>query len=238
MISERTQNIIFCLLLIPAAWIGYHHFFYKNPNYLYVALSFDKPSLAFKDEKAVKIGSEVNLANNLSGLVSKRLVIKESDPSSMLTMLQKKKIDICLSTEIQKKIEGFECLQSKEYASSKLVALVKTNKKISSLEALEDKRIGAQLGSVSEICAKNIAEEFDNSVIFFNNNNQIIPLLKDGHIEAAIIGEISATEFVKKHPELSILELGEYEMAEKYFAYTTDQELLEAFNKVLEANEN
>ncbi|MDR0324491.1 MAG: transporter substrate-binding domain-containing protein [Oscillospiraceae bacterium] len=100
--------------------------------------------------------------------------------------------------------------------------------KIESLDDLDGKKIGVQLGTTGHIYA---AEEYgDDSVELFNKGVEAVMALKNGQVDAVIIDNEPAKVFVSQNDDLTILN---EPFEDEFYAICIAKEntaLLEAFN--------
>lgn len=78
---------------------------------------------------------------------------------------------------------------------------------VHSVDDLEGKKIGVQIGTVGDTYASDYeGDEAGTVVERYSKGNDAIQSLKNGKIDCVIIDEQPAKEFVKRNPELSILD--------------------------------
>ena len=105
---------------------------------------------------------------------------------------------------------------------------------VHSVDDLESKLIGVQLGTTGDIFASDYeGDEAGTSVERYNKGNDAVLALKQGKLDCVIIDEQPAKAFVEKNKELTILE-EEFAIEEYAIAIAKENtELKEEINKAL-----
>ena len=125
---------------------------------------------------------------------------------------------------------------SDSYATGIQVVIVTEDSEITSIDDLEGKMIGTQMGTTGYIYASDTPENGgygEDMVIPYDNGISAVMALKNGQVDAVIIDNAPAKEFVKNNPGLKILD-GEW-VTENYaigFA-KGNTELIDAVNSAL-----
>lgn len=116
------------------------------------------------------------------------------------------------------------------YLSSNVAFIANKNKPINSIEELENKNFGAELGTTKEAAARKIKGA---TVTPFSSNTGALVALKSSKIDAIVLDESVAVKFVENNPELMLV--GTLEGEPKAIAFNKDDtELMEKFNKALQ----
>lgn len=147
-------------------------------------------------------GFDVDLINEIGKNLGYKVTFVDQAFDGLIPALKAGKIDVIVSgmsaTEERKKSVDF----TDEYFSSTQVYLRKKgNKELTSKESLKGKKIGVQLGTIQEIAAKKIEGA---NVVPNESTVTVIMDLNAGKIDAIVLENIVALEYMKKNPELEI----------------------------------
>ena len=116
------------------------------------------------------------------------------------------------------------------YNARQVVIVLEDNEDVNEPDDLEGKSIGVQLGTTSEMLA---SWSFgDDSVVRYNRSFEAIQSLLQGSIDAVILDDQVALNFVAETEGLRILDT-EFEIEEYAIAFPLDSELTEMFNAAI-----
>ncbi len=123
---------------------------------------------------------------------------------------------------------------AEETEAETAAAAAENSSGISSIDDLEGKKIGVQLGTTGDIYATDYeGDEAGTTVERYNKGNDAVMALKQGKIDCVIIDGEPAKEFVKVNDDLTILE-EDFALEEYAIAVSKDRpELTEAINGAL-----
>ena len=205
-----------------------------------------KENIAIKESYVVGTNAEYPpfeyLDNNkISGLdpdiieeAFKRMDIKvtwvNTTFDGLIPALQTKKVDLVIAgmsiTDERLKAVNF----STPYLVSKVVFLGNKNNPINTMEELEGKTFGAELGTTKEISARKIK---DSKVVPFAGTTPALLALKAQKVDVIVVDESVAENYLANNDDLTLI--GYHEGEPKAIAFNKDDvEFLEKFNKTLE----
>jgi len=192
------KKILLCLLLLSSVACQEK----KNENIIKLATSPDYPPFEYKKNGEI-VGFDIDMAKLIAKELGKELSIIEIDFSSLIPALQSGKVDFVISgltvTEDRERNVDF----SDVYYKASIVGLAFQNQNIKNIEDLKDKKIGAQLGSVMEIFAKDQQKELEGvTVTSLSNNLHLLQELKLGRIDILFLEEGQIKDFLSMNPEL------------------------------------
>lgn len=196
---------------------------------LTMATNAEFPPYEFYDGDKI-VGIDAEIAAAVADELGLELKVEDMAFDSIIAAVTSGKADIGLAgmtvTEDRKKNVDF----SDTYATATQVIIVKDGSEVASPDDLEGKKIGVQLGTTGDIYAADI-EGAD--VERFNKGFEAVQSLLQDKIDAVIIDQLPAKEFVAASDGLSILDEAfteeEYAIAVK----KGNTELLEKINKAL-----
>lgn len=184
--------------------------------------------------ESLQNGKIVGLDADIIEAVAEKLGIKyewlDTTFDGLIPALQAKKMDIVIAgmsiTTEREKAVNF----SIPYLTSKVAFVVNKEKPYQTLEELKGKKFGAELGTTKEAVARKIEGA---EVTPFSSSTGALMALKSGKIDAIVLDESVALNFIETNSELMIGVILEGEP--KAIAFNKDDnELKEKFNEVLQ----
>lgn len=213
----------------------------EEKKVLKMATSADYPPFEYIDTAKGSdiIGFDIDLAKALAEKAGYELEVQDMDFNSLIPALQAKQVDIVLSgmtpTPDREKNVDFSGIY---YTANHMIVSLKDNE-IKSLEELDGKIIGVQLGSIQEGKASEIAEKVDLKIENRNKISDLVQELKSGRIDAAIIEDLVANGYFENDPDLAGLTLSDEEEAGSAVAFQKGSALTKEFDDALnEMKEN
>lgn len=213
----------------------------EDKKVLKMATSADYPPFEYIDttKGSEIIGFDIDLANALAEKTGYELEVQDMDFNSLIPALQAKQIDLVLSgmtpTPERKENVDFSDIY---YAANHMILSLK-DKEIKSVEELDGKTIGVQLGSIQEEKAKEIAEKVNVKIENRNKISELIQEMKSGRLDAAIIEDTVANGYFEKDADLAGFKLPDSEEAGSAVAFQKDSPITKEFNDALnEMKEN
>lgn len=175
-------------------------------------------------------GIDVEVAGAIAGKLGLELVVDDMDFDAALLAVQQNKSDIVMAgvtvTEDRQLIMNF----SDSYATGVQVVIVKEGSDVT-LDNLGEKMIGTQRGTTGYIyCTDDFGED---NVIAYDDGLTAVQALNNGQVDAVVIDNAPAKEFVAANPGLVILDTS-YAEEDYAIGMAKGSSLEDAVNAVLE----
>lgn len=189
------------------------------------------PPYEFKEGEKF-VGIDVEIADAIAKELGYELEVVDMEFDSIITSVQQGETDFGMAgmtvTDERKEKINFTV----SYATGVQSVIVKEGSDIKSIEDLEGKKIGVQLGTTGDIYATDdYGAEF---VTQYGKGADAVIALNGGDIDAVIIDNEPAKAFVAGNEGLTILDT-EYAVEDYAIAVAKDNtELLDAIDKALE----
>ena len=181
------------------------------------------------------IGFDIDLANALGEKLGYEIQVKDMDFSGLISALQSKKVDLVLSgmSPTPERAENVDF--SDIYYTARDLVVTADDSNIKSVQDLEGKTVGVQLGSIQEDAAKEIAEIVSVKVENRDRIPQLVEEIKSGRFDAAIIEDVVAKGYLNKDETLTSFPAKEdAEDAGSAIAFPKGSDLTEKFNTELQ----
>lgn len=180
------------------------------------------------------IGFDVDLAKAIAGKLGYEVEIKDMDFGGLIQSLKSGQADFVLAgmtpTEKRKKNVDFSDI----YYTAQHMIISKTDNGIETVEDLEGKTVGVQLGSIQEGKAEEINETVSIKVENRNRIPELIQELKAGRFDAIIIEDTVAKGYLDKEADLTSFTVSDDpEEAGSAIAFPKESDLTEKFNQEL-----
>ena len=177
-------------------------------------------------------GIDVDTAKAIAEKLGLELQIDDMDFDAALLSVQQGKADIAMAgitvTDERKAVMAF----SDSYATGIQSIIVPEGSDIASPDDLAGKKIGTQRGTTGYIyCTDDFGED---SVVAYDNGLAAVQALNNGQVDAVVIDNAPAKEYVAANPGLKVLETS---YAEEDYAIGMNKDntaLVEAVNAALE----
>ena len=177
-------------------------------------------------------GIDVETAKAIAEKLGLELQIDDMDFDAALLSVQQGKADIAMAgitvTDERKAVMAF----SDSYATGIQSIIVPEGSDIASPDDLAGKKIGTQRGTTGYIyCTDDFGED---SVVAYDNGLTAVQALNNGQVDAVVIDNAPAKEYVAANPGLKVLETS---YAEEDYAIGMNKDntaLVEAVNAALE----
>ncbi|OIJ20334.1 ABC transporter substrate-binding protein [Anaerobacillus alkalidiazotrophicus] len=204
---------------------------------LVMGTSADYPPYEFIDTAVSDeiIGFDIDIANYIADQLGFELEIQDMDFNGLVPALTNNRIDFVLAgmTPTPERLENVDF--SDIYYVAEQTIVFNAEKGYTSLEDLEGKKLGVQLGSIQVELANEIAEEIGGIEILERNRiTDLIQEIKTGRIDAAIIEDTVGKGHIEANPELTSFVIVEENEAGSAIAFPKGSELKDEFNKVLQ----
>lgn len=201
---------------------------------LVMATSADYPPYEFIDTSSGSeeiVGFDIDIANYITSELGYGLEITNMDFNGLIPALQAGRADFVMAgmtpTEERKQNADFSII----YYDAKNTIVALADSGLTTVESLNGKRVGVQLGSIQEGAAKEIEGA---EVIPLNRINEIVQELKAGRIDAAIIEDTVAKGYVDANPDLAFTVIEDEGPSGSAIAFPKGSELTTKFDAVLQ----
>ena len=176
-------------------------------------------------------GIDVDTAKAIAEKLGLELQIDDMDFDAALLSVQQGKADIVMAgvtvTDERKAVMDF----SDSYATGIQSIIVPNDSDIASPDDLADKKIGTQRGTTGYIyCSDDFGED---SVVAYDSGLTAVQALNNGQVDAVVIDNAPATEYVAANPGLKVLDTS-YAEEDYAIGMAKGSALEDAINKALE----
>jgi len=222
-------TVLFLAFLIPFTGCK------SDKKVLVMGTNAEFPPFEFVDGGEIK-GIDVDFAKAICKELGYELVIENLDFDTLLNALDSKKVDFVAAGMTVTPDREEQANFTITYYKAKQVLIVKEDSNIQSIEDLVGKRIGVQSGTTGQYIAEDEIEGAkDNDLITgYSAGSLAVKAVENGQIDAVIIDNLPAQEFVKKNEGLKIVD-GLFEDEEYAMAFNKkDEELLKKFNEAMQ----
>ena len=177
-------------------------------------------------------GIDVDTAQAIAEKLGLELQIDDMDFDAALLSVQQGKADIAMAgitvTDERMAVMSF----SDSYATGIQSVIVPEGSDITSLDDLAGKKIGTQRGTTGYIyCSDDFG---DNAVVAYDDGLTAVQALNNGQVDAVVIDNAPAKEFVAANPGLVLLDTSYAEEDYAIGMNKSNTALLEAVNAALE----
>ena len=167
------------------------------------------PPYETTDDTGAVIGIDPEIAALIAEKLGLELVIDDVDFDSALLAVQQGKADMVMAgvTVNEDRLAVMDFTTS--YATGVQVVIVPEDSDITDMDGLEGKLIGCQRGTTGYIYASDTPENGgygEDAVIPYDNGITAVQALQNGQVDAVIIDNGPAQEFVAANPGLKILD--------------------------------
>lgn len=179
------------------------------------------------------VGIDVEIGEAIADYLGYELKMHDMEFGNIIASIDSGRLDGGMSgmTVTPKREESVNF--STPYTTSVQLVIVKEGSEITSLEDLDGATIGTQLGTTGDIFA--IDDYGQENVQSFNKYSDAVLALQNEKVDALIVDEQTALNFVEANEDLTTLET-EYAVEEYAIALSKDNEaLLEEVNTALNA---
>ena len=176
-------------------------------------------------------GIDVDTAKAIAEKLGLELQIDDMDFDAALLSVQQGKADIVMAgvtvTDERKAVMDF----SDSYATGIQSIIVPNDSDIASPDDLTGKKIGTQRGTTGYIyCSDDFGED---SVVAYDSGLTAVQALNNGQVDAVVIDNAPATEYVAANPGLKVLDTS-YAEEDYAIGMAKGSALEDAINKALE----
>ena len=185
----------------------------------------------YDDETGEVTGIDVEIAQAICDKLGYELEVVDADFDSLVPGVQSGKYDFSMAgmTVTEDRLQSVNF--SDTYATGVQVVIVPEDSDIASIDDMQGKMIGVQRGTTGDsYCSDDFGED---NVIKYDNGLTAVQALNNGQVDAVVIDNAPAQEFVEANPGLKILDT---EYANEEYAIGVakgNTQLLDAINGAL-----
>ena len=203
----------------------------KKSGVLKVAVFSDKAPFGYIDKDGKNAGYDIVFAERLAKDLGVKVKYTSVDPAARVDVLTSNKVDITLAnftvTDERKAVMDF----SDSYATGIQSIIVPEGSDIATPDDLAGKKIGTQRGTTGYIyCSDDFGED---SVVAYDSGLTAVQALNNGQVDAVVIDNAPATEYVAANPGLKVLDTS-YAEEDYAIGMAKGSALEDAVNKALE----
>lgn len=193
----------------------------KKSGVLKVATSADYAPFEFHtmvDGKDKIVGSDIDLVNEIAKELGVQAEVSDMSFNTVLASLKEGKSDIAISaiSATDERKEQFDFTDN-YYNPPQVVVINKKNKNTyTSTEALKDKNVGAQKGSVQEDVVKTQIE--GAKLVTIDKVPNMIVEVNQGSLDAMVVEKTIAESYIAQNPDLMIADITLKPSADESFA--------------------
>jgi polar amino acid transport system substrate-binding protein len=178
------------------------------------------------------VGFDVDIAKYITEELGYELQIEDMDFNGLIPAMEAGRVDFVLAgmtpNEERKQNVDFSDIY---YEATNLI--VTEDSDLSSLEDLEGKKVGVQLGSIQEGEAEDLAEEYGFEVVKLNRIPEIMQELLAGRIDAILMEDTVAEGHLEAQKQLVSFEVPSEGELGSAIAFPKGSDLVEPFNEKL-----
>lgn len=207
-----------------------------TPGKLTMSTNAAFPPYESTDDNGNFVGIDIDVAAAIAEKLGLELQVDDMDFDAALLAAQNGKSDMVMAgvtvTEDRQLVMDF----SDSYATGIQSIIVKEDSDIASPDDLADKMIGTQRGTTGYIyCSDDFG---DDHVTPYDNGLTAVQALVNGQVDAVVIDNAPAKEFVEANPGLKILDTAYAEEDYAIGVAKGNTQMLDAINGALEELKN
>lgn len=189
------------------------------------------PPYEYKEGEAF-VGIDVEIAEAIAKELGTTLEVVDMEFDSIIPAVQKGEVNFGMAGMTVTDERKLEVDFTSSYATGVQVVIVTEDSEIATLDDLEGKKIGTQLGTTGDMYSKD--DYGEENVTSYGKGADAVIALKGGDVDAVIIDNEPAKAFVAENEGLKILET-EYAVEDYAIAVAKENtELLDKINAALE----
>ena len=202
-----------------------------TPGKLTMSTNAAFPPYESTDDNGNFVGIDIDVATAIAEKLGLELQVDDMDFDAALLAAQNGKSDLVMAgvtvTEDRQLVMDF----SDSYATGIQSIIVKEDSDVATPDDLADKMIGTQRGTTGYIyCSDDFGDE---NVVAYDNGLTAVQALNNGQVDAVVIDNAPAQEFVAANPGLKILDTS-YAEEDYAIGMAKNSPLEDAVNSALE----
>ena len=207
----------------------------SDNNELVMATNAEFPPYEYKEGEEFK-GIDVEIMTAIAEDMGMTLKVEDMDFDAIIPSVNSGKADVGAAgmTVTEDRLENVDF--SNTYATARQVLIVKADSGLDSIEAIQGKKIGTQLGTTGDIYARDSIEDGgfgEENVQAYSKGFEAVQALEQGKISAVLIDNEPAKVFVSQVEGLVILDEAFVEEEYALCVKKGNTELLEKINASL-----
>lgn len=193
----------------------------KKSGVLKVATSADYAPFEFHtmvDGKDKIVGSDIDLVNEIAKELGVKAEVSDMSFNTVLASLKEGKSDIAISaiSATDERKEQFDFTDN-YYNPPQVIVINKKNKDTyTSTDALKDKNVGAQKGSIQEDVVKTQIE--GSKLVTIDKVPNMVVEVNQGSLDAMVVEKTIAESYIAQNPDLTIADITLKPSADEAFA--------------------
>ncbi|MEQ9115424.1 MAG: ABC transporter substrate-binding protein [Rickettsiales bacterium] len=205
----------------------------NDKEMLIMGVSADYPPFEFIKSKKV-VGFDIDLANQIAKKLGVKLYIKEMNWDSLIPALHSGRVDFVMSAMSKTSDRAKNVDFSIPYYAPSLAILYKKSAPIKDVSLFDNKEIAVQLGSTMESFIRKQSKKYKIDIISLTRVPTMVQELKLGRVDAVLIEEAQAKEFVLRDQNLDY-SLASDNDGEYSVAFPKNSDLKSRFDEALVA---
>ena len=225
---------ILLLVLVSVLSLVMLFFFFKSETVddtLIVGTNAEFPPFEYIEQGNI-VGFDVDLINEISKIIGKKVEFKNMAFDSLLIAMQAGKINCIISgmtaTDERRQYVNF----SEPYFVSKQAVIVPEDSDIQKFEDLKGKKIGVVIGYTGDMVVTDMYKD-TSSITRYEATGQVIMALTAGKVDATVLDMEPAKKYVANNKGIKVLDTA---LAEEEYSIALPKDntaLLEEINKAL-----
>lgn len=208
----------------------------EGKKVLIMGTSADYPPFEFVDTAKGEeiIGFDIDLANLIAEKLGFEVKVENIDFNGLIPAIQAGKVDFVLAGMSPNPERDQVVDFSEPYNETQQMVVTKKDSGIKTLEDLAGKTVGAQISSIQEDLAKEVAETVDMKVESRNLIPEVVQELMTKRFDAAIIEDIVAENYVERNPDLTYFPVAVDDVDYKAAVFPEGSELKAQFDQAIQ----
>ena len=169
----------------------------KVPDKLIVGTNAEFPPFEYMNDKKQPDGFDIAMIKEIGKRMDKKVEIQNMEFKSLIGAMESNSINTIIAGMTKTKERQKSVDFSDSYYTSNQAIILKKDSKIKKLSQLEGKKVGVQEGTTGDIIASG--EKFGEKNKVIVKSVDAVMDLKNGAIDAVVIDEKPAQEFVKNN---------------------------------------
>lgn len=195
---------IFFVVIITAMFLDImsrEGVFRQNNNYLVIGTNAGFKPFEYQENGNV-VGFDIDMSREIAKKLGKELKVSDMSFDGLLPALESRQIDMAVAGMSVTPEREKNALFSAPYFSAAQKIIVRKGSRIRNKFQLAGEHIGVQLGTTGDNVARGIS---GSKISQFPNAPSVLQELSSGGIEAVILDEAPASQYVVNFPDLEIL---------------------------------